>query len=91
MTPMMSTTTYYADTAVDVLEAAQRDLDTHAISSVGYCLSCHILGPCRPRALAELVFEHSLRLPRRRPGHTRPELLGARRVAATGRDKVGQP
>jgi hypothetical protein len=86
----MSTTTYIADTARDLLEAAQRDLDVHTISSVGYCLACQVLGPCGPRESAESVFERSVRLPRRRPGRTRSELLGARRVGGSWLDKPVQ-
>jgi hypothetical protein len=78
------TATYYADAAAERLAAAQRDLDAHTINSVGYCLTCKIFGPCRPRESAESVFSHSFRLPRRRPGRTRPELLGARRIGAAG-------
>jgi hypothetical protein len=87
----MSATTYYADTATDPLDAAQRDLDVHTISSLGYCMACKILGPCRARERAESVFERSLRLPRRRPGHTRPELLGARRIGAASLDRPIRP
>jgi hypothetical protein len=80
----MVATTYYGMAAGDHLAYAQRTLDTHVVSSVGRCLSCGIPGPCRPRAFAEAIFFRSWRLPRRHPGATRPELLGARRVD-TGR------
>ena len=73
----MSATTYYAAAAVEQLAAAQRDLEAHAVSSAGYCLTCCVIGPCRLRVVAESVFARSMRLPRRRPGHTRPELLSA--------------
>jgi hypothetical protein len=73
----MSATTYYADAAVEQLAAAQRELEAHAVTSLGYCLTCRTIGPCRSRMLAESVFKRSMRLPQRRPGHTRPELLGA--------------
>jgi hypothetical protein len=80
----MTVTTYYAMAADDQLAEAQRTLDVHTVSSTGYCLTCEILGPCRPRESAESIVSHSLRLPRRRPGRTRPELLGARRIGAAG-------
>jgi hypothetical protein len=76
----MTATTYYAMAADDQLAEAQRTLDTHTVGSTGFCLTCGILGPCRPRMSAESIFYRSLRLPRRHPGATRPELLGARRV-----------
>jgi hypothetical protein len=78
----MTATTYYAMAADDQLAEAQRTLDTHTVSSTGFCLACQILGPCQPRGLAESIFYRALRLPRRYPGATRPELLGARRVGA---------
>jgi hypothetical protein len=78
----MTATTYYAMAAGDQLAEAQRALDTHTVSSTGFCVTCQILGPCRPRELAESIFYRSLRLPRRHPGASRPELLSARRVGA---------
>ncbi len=78
----MTATTYHAMAADDQLAEAQRTLDVHTVSSTGFCVECKILGPCRPRELAESIFFRSLRLPRRHPGATRPELLGARRVGA---------
>jgi hypothetical protein len=75
----MTATTYYATTAGDQLAEAQRTLDEHTVSSTGFCLTCGILGPCRPRELAESIFFRSLRLPRRHPGATRPELVGGHR------------
>jgi hypothetical protein len=78
----MTATTYYAMAANEQLAAAQRSLDTHTVSSTGYCLACQILGPCRPREIAESIFYRSLQLPRRHPGATHPELLSARLVGA---------
>src|SRR5438067_651652 len=40
----MSTSTYYAAAVTDPLAAAQRDLDAPTRSSIGYCLTCQILG-----------------------------------------------
>jgi len=80
----MAATAYYAMAADDRLAEAQRTLTAHTVSSIGFCVTCKVLGPCRPRELAESIFYRSLRLPRRHPGASRPELLGARRVG-TGR------
>jgi hypothetical protein len=77
----MTSTTYYAKTAEQQLAEAQRILDTHATSSGdGRCIACGRLGPCPVRENAVVVFSRTLRLPVRRPGATRPELAGARRV-----------
>lgn len=64
------------------VDAAQNVLERHAVSSAdGRCLGCRSTGPCAQREAAVLVFTRTLRLPSRRPGATRPELIGARRVA----------
>ena len=63
------------------LAIAQRVLDEHITSSVdGRCVQCGVPGPCYRRETAVVVFTRFLRLPRRIPGLTRPELVGARRV-----------
>jgi hypothetical protein len=81
----MTATTYYAATADQRLAEAQRTLDTHITSSAtGHCLACGILGPCWRRENAVVVFSRTLRLPRRQPGATRPELVGARRLDPSG-------
>src|SRR3712207_6549431 len=67
------------------VERAQVMLERHAVSSAdGLCLACGVPGPCPERDAASAVFRLSLRLPRRVPGATRPELVGARRVGAVG-------
>lgn len=74
-------TTYYAATADQRFAEAQRVLDTHVTSSAnGLCVVCAIPGPCPRRETAVVVFSRGLRLPLRRPGATRPELVGARRL-----------
>ncbi|MFI9640005.1 hypothetical protein ACIG87_08040 [Micromonospora sp. NPDC051925] len=79
----MSATTYYANSAEEQLSDAQRTLDTHITSSAtGRCLACGTHGPCYKREGAVTVFSRTLRLPSRRPGATRPELINARRVGA---------
>jgi hypothetical protein len=63
------------------LVAAQDMLDKHVTSSAdGRCLECGVLGPCQRRETAASVFTQFCRLPHRRPGLTRPELISARRV-----------
>ena len=72
------TTTYHGGTRID---DAQAVLDRHTVSSAdGLCVTCKVPGPCAERETAARVFVSSARLPRRRPGATRPELLGARRT-----------
>jgi hypothetical protein len=72
------TTTYHGGEQID---HAQATLDRHAVSSAdGLCLTCKVLGPCPEHEAAAEVFTLSARLPLRRPGATRPELLGAKRV-----------
>ncbi len=74
-------TTYYAGTAEQQLAEAQRLLDTHITASAdGRCLACGVPGPCYKRENAVVIFSRTLRLPRRQPGATRPELVSARRM-----------
>jgi len=81
----MTATTYYAMTADEQLAAAQRVLDAHITSSAtGRCLQCGSLGPCYKRENAVVIFSRTLRLPRRQPMATRPELVGARQVGGAG-------
>lgn len=61
--------------------SAQSVLDRHVTSSgSGRCLACDSLGPCYRREAAVSTMARYLWLPLRRPGASRPELLGARRV-----------
>lgn len=72
-------TTYHGGPQLD---RAQAMLDQHAVSSGdGLCVECGVLGPCPAHEAAALVFARAARLPRRRPGATRPELAGAKRVS----------
>lgn len=67
------------------LDRAQVNLELHAVSSAdGLCVACGIPGPCRTHEQAAAVFALSYRLPRRVPGATRPELVGARRLGVRG-------
>ncbi|MFI6162586.1 hypothetical protein ACIA59_21885 [Micromonospora haikouensis] len=70
-------TTYHGGDRIDHAQAA---LDRHAVSSGdGRCVACKVLGPCTENEAATKVFLLSARLPRRQPGATRPELIGAGR------------
>jgi hypothetical protein len=67
----------------DQIAVAQDVLDRHVTSSAtGRCLECGAPGPCWRRETAVVVFSRFLRLPRRVPGSSRPELIGSRRVNA---------
>ena len=74
----MSATTYYGTTAEEQLAVAERVLVEHATGIDGRCGRCRTLGPCYRRETALSVFSRTLRLPRRAPGASRPELLGAK-------------
>lgn len=81
----MEGNTYYAASAERHLSAAQSVLDAHVTSSAtGRCLACDSPGPCWRRESAVAIFSRTLRLPERRPGARRPELIRARRVTAAG-------
>jgi hypothetical protein len=72
------TTTYHGG---EQIEYAQAALDRHEVSSGdGLCVTCGVLGPCAEYEAAAKVFMRSARLPLRRPGATKPELLGAKRT-----------
>lgn len=63
------------------IDRAQLVLDRHTVLSAnGCCASCGRSGSCPQREDAVRVFRRSLRLPRRNPGATRPELINARRI-----------
>src|SRR6266511_2372505 len=53
-----------------------RTLDSHASGLDGRCVACGTSGPCPHREHAVVTYSRYLRLPRRRPGATRPELAG---------------
>lgn len=63
------------------IDQAQAVLDEHAVSSGdGMCVTCKVVGPCSDHEAAARIFMLSARLPRRQPGATHPELMGAKRV-----------
>jgi hypothetical protein len=75
------TGTYLAGAAVVQLDNAQRLLDAHAlVLTTGACRLCGTLGTCDYRDAASAIFARYSALPQRRPGASRPELVGARRV-----------
>ncbi|MFI6759465.1 hypothetical protein ACIBF5_10045 [Micromonospora sp. NPDC050417] len=69
----------------DQIELAQQTLELHTVSSAnGHCMACGVPGPCAAQEQATKVFLFALRLPRRIPGLTRPELIGARQMGLPG-------
>lgn len=75
------TTTYLAAMAASQLDQAQRLLDAHVIVLPdGACRLCGTTQSCGYRDAASAVFARYRRLPQRRPGASRPGLVGARRV-----------
>jgi hypothetical protein len=73
--------TYLAGAARERLAAAQSTLDAHPISlSDGRCITCSTEGGCGEREEAARIFARYGVLPRRCPGATRPELVGAHRL-----------
>lgn len=69
----------------DQIGRAQAVLERHTVSSAdGRCLSCGVPGPCVDHEQATAVFALALRLPRRVPGATHPELVNARRAGDRG-------
>ncbi len=73
------------------LAHAQLVLDRHVmVLADGSCLACGTALPCAVRDAAAEVFVRYGRLPHRRPGASRPELVGARRVAVAGSLRDGR-
>lgn len=62
------------------LDDAQGLLDAHPTGIDGCCVACGERG-CAGRAVALRRLGQAGLLPRRKPGATRPERVGARRVA----------
>jgi hypothetical protein len=72
------------------LDHAQAVLDRHPVSSAsGLCVTCSVPGPCAEYEAAADVFTRSARLPRRRPGASRPQLLGAKRMDFRRQSQAG--
>jgi hypothetical protein len=69
----------------DLVDRAQTVLDRHAVSCAdGLCLACRVPGRCIEHDAAARVFVRSARLRQRRPGSTRPGLIGAKRIGERG-------
>jgi hypothetical protein len=86
----VKTSTLYASSDLtpgvrEQLRAAQIDIDRHVTScATGMCLECGRVGPCPVNERASSVFARLGRLPRRVPGASHPEVVGARRVGGPG-------
>ncbi|WP_320068091.1 hypothetical protein [Micromonospora sp. RTGN7] len=71
-------TVYLSGATRDQLRAAQVQFDQHTPSSAdGRCAGCGEEGPCSPRQAALRVFGRYGCLPRRWPGASQPEHIGA--------------
>jgi hypothetical protein len=67
------------------LSDAQFAIEQHGLSlATCACRACGAAFPCADYEKAMDVFRDALSLPRRRPGASHPELLGARRVGDRG-------
>jgi hypothetical protein len=68
---------YVSGTAVEKLDRAQQELDSHLPSgSDGRCLRCRQEVPCAARERASLTFRSYGVLPKRRPGLARVRPIG---------------
>ncbi len=67
---------YLSQAAREQVATAQARLDEHVTSSGdGRCVACGAEGPCAQRRAALRALGRYGRLPARRPGATRPELI----------------
>jgi hypothetical protein len=83
----MSTTVYLGQAAQDQVHAAQLTIDAHVPNAAtNRCQPCGREWPCPPATHALTTLNRYQRLPRRRPGATRPELLDRQ---VTGRPMRG--
>lgn len=74
-------TTYLASAAQTAIARALYEINEHVtLSGSGLCHACQIVGPCARRVAAERTLRSYNFLPQRRPGATRPELIGLRRI-----------
>lgn len=78
-------TVYHSTDARDQVNAAQEELNRHALTLNGsMCTACGVEGPCSQRRAALRTLIHYGRLPRRRPGASRPERLSVRATGGSG-------
>lgn len=84
----MNATVYLGQAARDHIDAAQVTVDAHVLdAATARCLPCRTEWPCPPATEALATLTRYRRLPRRRPGATRPELLtGAATGTSTGQE-----
>jgi hypothetical protein len=81
---MERTVTEYLSSCSDAVRRAQEALDVHVPAArTGVCLACGAQECPHREAAVRFFHRWYVVLPRRRPGATQPELLGARRVRAT--------
>jgi hypothetical protein len=79
-----------APTTWALLIHAQIAIEQHCLSlATCTCRACGVAFPCAEYEKATNVFRKALSLPRRRPGASLPELLGARRVGDLGSLRTG--
>jgi hypothetical protein len=72
---------YLSADAREQVRTAQARLDEHPVSGASdLCLTCGVEGSCPQRRAALRLLGRYGRLPLRRPGATRPELLDTWRV-----------
>ncbi len=74
---------YLSADAREQVRVAQARLDEHPTSgATDLCLTCGVEAPCPQRRAALRLLGRYGRLPQRRPGATRPELLDRSRLAS---------
>lgn len=76
--PQGSDHTYYGTAAQDQLSIAQAEIDRHATSGDGLCVTCQVPGPCPRRETAVKIFSRYHRQTRRQPPAARTHRPGLR-------------
>jgi hypothetical protein len=72
-----TTTVYLSSAALEQVNEAQDVMAIHAVfASTEKCVVCGVTAPCDPRSNALRALRRYGLLPKRRPGATRPELIG---------------
>ena len=72
-------TVYVSANVREQVDAAQAQLNRHALTLNGsLCTPCEVEGPCAERRAALRTLASYSRLPRRRPGASRPERMSMR-------------
>lgn len=73
--------TYLSAARLPVDELQQAVADHTPLAHTGRCPRCRVESPCGPLASVLRTLAAARLLPRRRPGATKPERTGARRIA----------